>query len=110
MDTPSTSRPATCRARAISSPARWLFPAPSTPSTATTARSPGRTASISPSRSTSTSWRMGRKPTAGIPSADGDDRATGVAGGGFAGFHLLGDTHRLLDERLDDLRLRHRLD
>src|SRR5436853_93132 len=62
---------------------------------------------VARSRSSSTRTGEALSTTGDLPGRSGDrhDGCTAVAGGR----HLLGETKRLLDKGLDDLRLRHRL-
>src|SRR6478735_5432837 len=109
METRSTSRAASRPPITSASwSARTVLPAPSNPSTATATRSPGRSATTRSARSRRTAYRSVER-TGARTSADGDARGPGrLLVDRLA--HLLGETHRLLDERLDDLRLGDGLD
>src|SRR6478672_11090732 len=109
METRSTSRAASRPPITSASwSARTVLPAPSNPSTATATRSPGRSATTRSARSRRTAYRSVER-TGARTSADGDARGPGrLLVDRLA--HLLGQTHGLLDERLDDLRLGDGLD
>src|SRR3954467_1859937 len=109
IETRSTSRPPSMLPITSASwSARTVLPAPSTPSTATATRSPGRSATTRSARSCRTAYRSVER-TGPRTSADGDTRGPGrVLVDRLA--HLLGQAHGLLDERLDDLRLGDGLD
>src|SRR6478736_5881125 len=109
LETSSTSRAASRPPITSASwSARTVLPAPSKPSTATATRSPGRSATTRSARSCRTAYRSVER-TGARTSADGDARGPGrLLVDRLA--HLLGQTHGLLDERLDDLRLGDGLD